>query len=169
MFHDLAHRIENGQAGVLENAPGLNAAMLRKGVRKHAERQAGFRVEDANEAAASLLGLSVDALRGSTFSQHFADRSNVELTESLLNATLSDEGGQVTLRTSRTRKSVIVHPTVFRAGGQRVLLCRIGTETGAAAVPDALTNQALDPFGKIPEFKFCAAKVERATVADAAE
>jgi transcriptional regulator PpsR len=104
------------------------------------------RVEDANEAAASLLGLSVDALRGSTFSQHFADRSNVELTESLLNATLSDEGGQVTLRTSRTRKSVVVHPTVFRAGGQRVLLCRIGAETGASAVPDALTNQALTLF-----------------------
>jgi formate dehydrogenase major subunit len=25
-----------------------------------------------------------------------------------------------------------------------------------------LTNPALDPFGKIPEFKFCAAKVEPA-------
>jgi len=24
-----------------------------------------------------------------------------------------------------------------------------------------LTNPALDPFGKIPEFKYCAAKVER--------
>ena len=71
------------------------------------------RVEDANEAAASLLGLSVDALRGSTFSQHFADRSNVELTESLLNATLSDEGGQVTLRTSRLSST---QPSSARAG-----------------------------------------------------
>ena len=24
-----------------------------------------------------------------------------------------------------------------------------------------LTNPQLDPFGKIPEFKFCAAKIER--------
>ena len=31
-----------------------------------------------------------------------------------------------------------------------------------------LTNAALDPFGKIPEFKFCAARVEKAT-AQAAE
>ena len=30
------------------------------------------------------------------------------------------------------------------------------------AAANLLTNPALDPFGKIPEFKFCAAKVERA-------
>jgi formate dehydrogenase major subunit len=30
------------------------------------------------------------------------------------------------------------------------------------AAANILTNPALDPFGKIPEFKFCAAKVERA-------
>ena len=29
------------------------------------------------------------------------------------------------------------------------------------AAANLLTNPALDPFGKIPEFKFCAAKVER--------
>jgi formate dehydrogenase major subunit len=32
------------------------------------------------------------------------------------------------------------------------------------AAANLLTNPALDPFGKIPEFKFCAAKVERADV-----
>ena len=31
----------------------------------------------------------------------------------------------------------------------------------AEAAANALTNPALDPFGKIPEFKFCAAKVEK--------
>jgi formate dehydrogenase major subunit len=30
------------------------------------------------------------------------------------------------------------------------------------AAANLLTNPKLDPFGKIPEFKFCAAKVERA-------
>jgi formate dehydrogenase major subunit len=38
------------------------------------------------------------------------------------------------------------------------------------AAANLLTNPALDPFGKIPEFKFCAAKVEKAAVpAQAAE
>jgi formate dehydrogenase major subunit len=34
------------------------------------------------------------------------------------------------------------------------------------AAANLLTNPALDPFGKIPEFKYCAAKVERATHAE---
>ena len=29
------------------------------------------------------------------------------------------------------------------------------------AAANRLTNPALDPFGKIPEFKFCAARVEK--------
>jgi formate dehydrogenase major subunit len=38
------------------------------------------------------------------------------------------------------------------------------------AAANLLTNPALDPFGKIPEFKFCAARVERAAaVQEAAE
>src|SRR5690606_28153660 len=33
------------------------------------------------------------------------------------------------------------------------------------AAANLLTNEALDPFGKIPEFKYCADKVSRAEVA----
>ena len=44
-----------------------------------------------------------------------------------------------------------------------------GTPTGSVFIPFAyreaaanlLTNAALDPFGKIPEFKYCAARVEK--------
>ena len=32
----------------------------------------------------------------------------------------------------------------------------------AEAAANLLTNPQLDPFGKIPEFKFCAARVEKA-------
>ena len=52
------------------------------------------------------------------------------------------------------------------------LLCRVdGAEPDglvfipfcyAEAPANVLTNPALDPFGKIPEFKFCAARVEAA-------
>ncbi len=38
----------------------------------------------------------------------------------------------------------------------------------AEAAANMLTNPALDPFGKIPEFKFCAARVEKIAVASAA-
>ena len=33
----------------------------------------------------------------------------------------------------------------------------------AEAAANILTNPALDPFGKIPEFKFCAVRVVRGT------
>ena len=44
-----------------------------------------------------------------------------------------------------------------------------GTPSGAVFIPFAyyeaaanlLTNPALDPFGKIPEFKYCAVAIER--------
>ena len=39
----------------------------------------------------------------------------------------------------------------------------------AEAAANLLTNPALDPYGKIPEFKFCAVKVERAELRTAAE
>jgi formate dehydrogenase major subunit len=39
----------------------------------------------------------------------------------------------------------------------------------AEAAANLLTNPALDPFGKIPEFKFCAVRAERTEVRTAAE
>jgi len=39
----------------------------------------------------------------------------------------------------------------------------------AEAAANILTNPALDPFGKIPEFKFCAARAERIEIRTAAE
>ena len=39
----------------------------------------------------------------------------------------------------------------------------------AEAAANLLTNPALDPFGKIPEFKFCAVRAERAEIRNAAE
>lgn len=104
------------------------------------------RVDDANEAAASLLGLKLESLKGSAFAQQFADRSTVELTESLMNATLAEEGGKVTLRAQRGGRALTVRPVVFRAGGQRVLLCRIEEQDEKAKSSDAAVTQALSLF-----------------------
>ena len=37
----------------------------------------------------------------------------------------------------------------------------------AEAAANTLTNPALDPFGKIPEFKYCAARVDRVQAVEA--
>jgi transcriptional regulator PpsR len=104
------------------------------------------RVEDANDAASALLGLSVEALRGSAFARHFKDRTSPELTESLVNATRTDEGGQVSVLATRSNRALNVQPVLFRAGGQRILLCRLNREAEAAAPLEGLAGQTLALF-----------------------
>ena len=69
--------------------------------------------------------------------------------------------------------------TVASRRGEISLTARAddGTPRGSVFIPFAfyeaaanlLTNPALDPFGKIPEFKFCAAKLEAVPMREAAE
>jgi formate dehydrogenase major subunit len=61
---------------------------------------------------------------------------------------------------------------VFSRRGEIVLTLRLAeaSQPGAVFIPmhfreaaaNVLTNPAIDPWGKIPEFKFCAVRVERA-------
>ncbi|WP_299146342.1 transcriptional regulator PpsR [uncultured Tateyamaria sp.] len=104
------------------------------------------RVEDANDLAAACLGLKTEALVGATFASLFSDRSGAELTENLLNATLSDDAGPVQLRASRTRQVLNVIPMVFRTAGQRVLMCRLVGDDTATAKPDAAASHAAALF-----------------------
>ena len=64
-----------------------------------------------------------------------------------------------------TRRGAIEHQ-----GARRFATCRNGMVfipfCYAEAAANLLTNPALDPFGKIPEFKFCAAQVEPRTTAE---
>jgi len=104
------------------------------------------RVDDANERAAELLGLKRDALTGATFASLFSDRSGSELTESLMNATLSDDAQPVLVRATRTRQTLAVRPVVFRAAGQRVLMCRLSGDAPVAETSDTPTSHAVALF-----------------------
>jgi transcriptional regulator PpsR len=83
------------------------------------------RIEGANDKAANLLGMKADTLTGATFSKLFSDRTGAELLESLMNATLSNDAEPISVRATRTQKTLSLVPVVFRAGGQRVLMCRV--------------------------------------------
>ncbi|WP_299658017.1 transcriptional regulator PpsR [uncultured Tateyamaria sp.] len=104
------------------------------------------RIEDANGQAAELLGLKPEALMGASFASLFSDRSGAELTESLMNATLTDDGQAISVRTARTRQSVDLHPVLFRAAGQRVLMCRLLGEHAIAGQTDSAANHAASLF-----------------------
>ncbi len=97
------------------------------------------RVKDMNEPAAALLGIGRETLAGSPFVQAFKDRASGELIETLLNASIADGDGSVVLETQTGRRGIRVMPTVFRAAGERVILCRIEPEEDNALAEDQTT------------------------------
>lgn len=101
------------------------------------------RIDEANENAAKLLGLKTDALRGANFGGLFSDRTGAELTESLVTATLTDDASQIVVQSARTGQTLHLSPTLFRAGGQRVIMCVLRAAQPVANVaPDAADAQA---------------------------
>ncbi len=104
------------------------------------------RIDDANVHAAALLGLKAEALTGATFASLFSDRSGSELIESLINATLSDDAHPVTVRATRTRQTFTIEPFVFRAAGQRVLMCKLKNDVRTSVAPNATASHAAALF-----------------------
>lgn len=97
------------------------------------------RIKDVNDPAAILLGSSREDLVGSSFHQEFRDRRREELIEALLNSAMAESGSGVDVQARRNRQRVVITPNVFRAAGERVLICRLGSEEDAAAKPDGLS------------------------------
>ena len=62
----------------------------------------------------------------------------------------------------------LIHGQVVEAWLPRLKVKRVVVADDEAAA-NLLTNPALDPFGKIPEFKFCAVRAERVEMRTAAE
>jgi formate dehydrogenase major subunit len=68
-----------------------------------------------------------------------------------------EAGGQVTLSTRRGAITLAAKASTSMPPGNVFVPFHF-----REAAANVLTNDVLDPYGKIPEFKFCAVKVERA-------
>ena len=98
------------------------------------------RITEANAAAGQLMGVRPETLIGSAFAQEFEGRRRGEFLESLTNAALSDEIHEVELRTRRGRSKVALTPRMFRAAGERLLICRIEAVEDGETSSDELTE-----------------------------
>ncbi|MDG4646929.1 transcriptional regulator PpsR [Roseibacterium sp. SDUM158017] len=95
------------------------------------------RILDLNSTAAELLETEADTLTGSAFTQEFDGRRRGEFIEGLVFAANDEASDQVSVRARRSRKDVVIHPTVFRAAGDRILLCRVeAAETAETVAAD---------------------------------
>lgn len=83
------------------------------------------RIADLNAAAATMLGGSRQDLVGAAIAQEFEGRRRGEFLESLSNIAAADAASPVELVARRSQRKVRVIPKLFRAAGERLMLCRI--------------------------------------------
>ncbi|MCW1920193.1 transcriptional regulator PpsR [Rhodobacter sp. KR11] len=96
------------------------------------------RIVDANKAALEMIGAARGDLIDSPAAQEFEGRRRGEFLESLTRAATAETPGTVELSVRRTRKRIQVAPTLFRAAGDKLLMCRIDLSEDARAQHDEL-------------------------------
>lgn len=83
------------------------------------------RIADLNAAAAAMLGGSRQDLIGAAIAQEFEGRRRGEFLESLSNIASADSVSPVELVARRSQRKLRVVPRLFRAAGERLMLCRL--------------------------------------------
>lgn len=98
------------------------------------------RIADVNPAAALLLGGQRADLVGAAIAQEFDGRRRGEFLESMANLALAESSGPIELTARRSQKRLMITPTVFRAAGERILLCQLDYADVAATSTDELSD-----------------------------
>nr|4L9E_A Chain A, Transcriptional regulator, PpsR [Cereibacter sphaeroides 2.4.1] len=83
------------------------------------------RIVDLNSAAGLLLGGVRQDLLGAAIAQEFEGRRRGEFMETMTNLAATESAAPVEVLARRSQKRLLVVPRVFRAAGERLLLCQI--------------------------------------------
>lgn len=106
------------------------------------------RVVEANSAAAVLLGMSADDLKGQTFAQEFESKRRGELMSSLAATAISETTTPIEVVARRSRKRLLLTPSVFRAAGERMLFARLESADEVEQISDELTENLTALFNR---------------------
>jgi transcriptional regulator PpsR len=98
------------------------------------------RIADLNPAAAVLLGGSKADLTGAAIAQEFEGRRRGEFLESMSNLAVAETAGPIELTARRSQRRILVSPTVFRAAGERILLCQLDVADAPRGAGDDLAE-----------------------------
>jgi len=98
------------------------------------------RITDLNGSAAQILGGSVEDLKGAAFADELTGGAGTDVLDQLARAGRSDGAARTELTTRRTRTPLMVGVTLFRAAGERMLVCRMDRADHAAAGTQALND-----------------------------
>ncbi len=106
------------------------------------------RIRDLNAAAARLLGGERDELIGAPLAQEFKHRRRGEFVDKLVSLAASDFENELQAQTARSRREVLLTPTVFRAAGERLIICRLQSERNDSKGDDHLRENLASLFQK---------------------
>ncbi|MEM8632587.1 MAG: transcriptional regulator PpsR [Pseudomonadota bacterium] len=104
------------------------------------------RITDLNSQACALLGGTREELIGAAFAQEFDGRRRGEFIESLKGAAAAGSGTGADLVARRSRKRLSLKPSLFRAAGERYLMCRLETSEQGSDVSDELSLNLQDLY-----------------------
>lgn len=104
------------------------------------------RITELNLTAARLLGKTRDALVGKPFPQELKDQTRAELLEHLTAAAQLDGAGNVVAETLRTGENLRIIPTLFRAAGERLLMCRLEAIDAGRVIENQYTRTLVSLF-----------------------
>ena len=104
------------------------------------------RIVDLNLAASAMLGGSRQDMVGAAIAQEFEGRRRGEFLESMASLAIADSSAPLELQARRSHKRLLVIPTVFRAAGERLLMCRLELADVGDAQRDELTDNLFGLF-----------------------
>lgn len=107
---------------------------------------ASGRLTDLNEAAAHLLGADADTLVGNLFFSEFDVKKRSDALDQLIDSAAANGETSVKFTASRSTRPVAIFPKLFRAGGDRSLLCRLEGETRSEGVAAELADNLTGLF-----------------------
>ena len=98
-------------------------------------------ITEANAAALALLGQTADSVLRSQLADCFEGRKRGDLIETLASQAISQLNKKITADIKGSGKTIAISPTMFRAAGDRILLCRLlPTDDSTARVDDLSRN-----------------------------
>lgn len=117
------------------------------------------RIRDLNTVAATLLGSEVDQLKGVAIAKELRHSRRGELIEALQSAATSDFDNELTVQAARTHRELSLVPSVFRAAGERLIICRLAVAGGDRHADDQLRKDLDALFHRTTDgIVFCDAK-----------
>lgn len=106
------------------------------------------RIIEANSLAARLLGRDRNDVVGAAFAQEFDGRRKGELIEALAASAMAEGPTSVSVDTRKGGKTLKLHPTVFRASGERIMMCRLDVNDSDLAASGDIPQSLLGLYNQ---------------------